>query len=174
MLTIPWAGVGRFESGHGLTSELENKVETEGGHMMKVGLPIEPQKHPSHPPTKKHCTHSRLIEVVRSPQAPSQANSSAWNAKPCFPIPCSNSPYPNRQLARIGLAATRLPPPERAQTRAHSQILLRAELQLQQQMLQRRNARRHFRQHDIDPLHQILQTRVIPASPLLAAAPFRF
>src|SRR5262245_51762177 len=38
-----------------------------------------------------------------------------------------------------------------------AKVLHRAQLQLQQHMLQRCNPRSHLRQHDLDPVHQFLQ-----------------
>jgi hypothetical protein len=38
-----------------------------------------------------------------------------------------------------------------------TQVVVRAQVQLQQQMLQRRNPRRHLRQHNIDPFRQLVQ-----------------
>ena len=60
--------------------------------MMKVSLPIDPQKHLSHPPTRKPCTHSRLIDVVRSPQGALTGQLLCMECKSMFPDPLQQQP----------------------------------------------------------------------------------
>lgn len=60
--------------------------------MMKVSLPIEPQKRLSHPPTKERCTHSRLIDVVLSSQGAYTGQLRCMECKSIFPDPAYQQP----------------------------------------------------------------------------------
>jgi len=60
--------------------------------MSKVSLPTEPQNDPSHPMTKKRCTHSRLVEAVLGPQGTPTGQLLCLECHDTFPDPRYQQP----------------------------------------------------------------------------------
>lgn len=82
----------RFEQATPDKQNSRTKSGPKGDNMMKVSLPKEPQKHLSHPPTRKRCTHSRLIDVVLSPQGTHTGQLLCMECKSMFPDPMQQQP----------------------------------------------------------------------------------
>lgn len=82
----------RFEQATPDKKNSHTKSGPKGDNMMKVSLPIEPQKHLSHPPSRKRCTHSHLIDVVLTPQGTHTGQLLCMECKSMFPDPMQQPP----------------------------------------------------------------------------------